>query len=167
MAIAKQLNKFIDLEKGKSNENDETRSVTIVVDKDGTVSAESFKLYNVRVSLKDVGKFALETSLSLLLTDDIKFQIVLSLLNIVDEFFPKLTITFNETDAKILLAIYQLNQQKVTIADVSDRYAETNTPSVSDDQIKRSLDLFDSKDVLRALANGVYEVREEMTYERK
>lgn len=164
--VAQTISKIINLEIGNSNEDDETRSIDIVEDSDGKITAKSFKLYNImKVSNYDLGKLLIEET-TLALVEDTRLKITLGLIKMLYEFYPKLTYAFNDTDAKILLTIYQLQKKSITPPEVYDTYLQNFTTSVSTAQIERSLNFLKDMRVLKYLGNGNFEVREKMTYER-
>lgn len=164
--IVRALNASVTLEQGNSNEADETRSVTLKEDSDGKVSAKSIKLFNLmKVSAYDLFGF-LSKEITIGLTEDSRIKILVSLFNLLYDFYPKLTYTFNEMDAKILTAIWQLNKKTITAEEVLDSYGQTNTPSVSTAQMQRSLAFFSELKVIKNLGKGQYEVKEKITYER-
>ena len=164
--IAKVLSSIMTLESGDSNEDEETRSIELKEDPDGQVTAKSFKLYNImKISNYDLGKFLLE-EIGIASFEETKLKITFGLLKLIYEFYPKLTYDFNDTDAKILLIIFQLKKKSITPPEVYDLYLQNFTPSVSTDQIQRSLDFFKEMRVIKYLGNGLYEVRERITYER-
>lgn len=164
--IARALNAAVTLERGNSNEAEETRSVSLKEDTDGKVTAKSLKLFNLmKVSYYDLFGFLAE-EIIIALTEDSRTKIITSLFKLFYSFYPKLTYTFNDTDAKILMAIWQMNKQKWTADEVLDAYTQKNTPSVSTEQIQRSLNFLNELRVVKYLGKGVYEQREKVTYER-
>lgn len=154
------------LEEGEPNEENETRHITLHEGTDGKLGAKSIKWYNLmKVSFHDLSGFLL-TEAAILFSDDTKIQVFLSLLNLLHEFYPKLTYAFNDTDARVLLAIHQLRRKKFMIPELQDSYAQSFGQALSISQAERSLSFFDSMNVLAHLDDGHYFVEEEMIYER-
>lgn len=164
--IVRALNAAITLEKGDSNEAEETRSITLKEDTDGKITAKSMKLFNLmKVSYYDLFGF-LSKEIAIGLTEDSRVKILISLFNLFYDFYPKFSYAFNETDAKVLMVIWQLNKKGFTAEEVLEEYTKNHTPSVSTAQIQRSLIFFKDMRVIKDLGKGQYEVKEKITYER-
>ena len=156
----------IALEEGEPDESKETRAITITEDTDGTIAAKSIKLYNLmRVSLHDLFGFLLKET-TIVFTEDNRLKLILSLLNLLHEFYPKLTYKFNQQDAKILLSIYALGKREFSIAEIAEAHQQKHDAAITEEQLKRSLQFFKDLYVLRYLGDGQYLLREKMTYER-
>lgn len=154
------------LEEGEPKEENETRHVSIHEGTDGKLNAKSIKWYNLmKVSFYDLRNFLL-TELAILYSDDTKAQVILSLLNLLNEFHSRLTYKFNETDARILLAIYRLNKDTFALPDLLDAYSQQFDTPLPASQAERSLNFFGSLKVLVLLKDGNYSVKEKMIYER-
>jgi hypothetical protein len=164
--IVRALNASVTLEQGNSNEDDETRSISLKEDTDGKITAKSMKLFNLmKISYYDLFGF-LSKEVAIGFTEDSRVKIIVSLFNLFYDFYPKFAYTFNETDAKVLLAIWQLNKKSFSAEEVLEEYAKNHTPSVASAQIARSLTFFKDMRVVKDLGKGQYEVKEKITYER-
>ncbi len=164
--IFNALESVITLEEGQPLESEEVRSIYLSEATDGKLSAKSIKLYNLmRVSYHDLIGFLLKES-TILLTEDNSVKVVLSIFNLLHEFYPKLTYTFNEQDAGILLALYESDKKEFSAVDIPDLYSRRNGKNLTADQLKNSLDAFIALKVLRFLGEGKYALREKMIYER-
>lgn len=165
-SILSALEGIVALEEGQPLESDEVRSIYLSEATDGKPSAKSIKLYNLmRVSYHDLTGFLLKES-TILLTEDNRTKIVLSILNLLHEFYPKLNFTFNEQDAGILLALNETGKKEFSAEEIPGLYSQRNGKNLTADQLKRSLDAFVALKVLRYLGEGKYAVREKMIYER-
>ncbi len=168
--ILRVLGAVVTLEPGESNEAHETRVITIQEDTDGSVTADSWKPYNlIRVSYRDLIGFLLKES-TILLTEDTRVKVVMSLLNLLFDFVPRLTYRFNEQDAGLLLTIWRLNgeekKEEVSVEEVAAAHERFTGQPLDLQRIRRSLAFFHDLHVLRYLGDGRYRVRERMIYER-
>ena len=160
------LDAVVTLEQGEGDEAAETPALRIKEDTDGSRSATSWKLYNVmRVSYHDLIGFLLKES-TILLTENTRIKVIMSLLNLIFEFVPKLTYTFNEQDAQILFSIWRLGSKEVTAEEVAAAHERYCGQAIDPERVERSLRFFHKLHVLRYLGDGVYQVRERMIYER-
>lgn len=156
----------VQIEVGESDESKETRAIKITEDTDGKLAAESFKFFNLmKMSFHDLSGLLLKESSVYFMEDD-KVKIIFSLLFLFHEFYPKLSYKFNETDAKILLAIYENGRQEFTLNDLQTAYHKRFDTALSQEQATRSLNYFKELRVLKYLGEGKYFLREKMTYER-
>ena len=169
----KKFASCIELEEGYRKIEDETRSVTIKEDTDGKISASSIKLYNImKVEQFEIQKSLIKTDAvffdaGLLNTDQI-IKMCFTLLDIAYEFYSKLKYTFNDTDAKILAAIYQftIKEKEFTETGLNTFYSVNSNETLKDGQISRSLHFFTSLKVIKDLGEGKYALRERLIYER-
>jgi hypothetical protein len=165
-AILKAITSTVQIEEGEPDESQETRSVKITEDTDGKLAAQSFKFYNIiKMSYHDLVGFLLKESGIYFMEDD-KVKIFFSILFLLHDFSPKLTYKFNETDAKILLAIYENDRKEFSVADVQAAYQQHFAQALSEEQASRSLNHFKDLKVVEYLGAGKYLPREKMTYER-
>lgn len=154
------------LEEGEPDEEKETRYIPIREGTDGKVTAESIKWYNLmKISFHDLSGFLIKET-AILFSQDARIQVFLSLLNLLHEFYPKLTYQFNETDARILLAIHNLGNEKFMIPELLDSYMQYFGKPLPASQAERSLNFFEQMKVLTNSEDGSYSKREEMYYER-
>lgn len=156
----------VELEEGEPIESEETRSVYLKEDTDGKPSAKSIKWYNLmKISFEDIIGFILK-QLQTFFTEDDRLKVFFSVLNLLHEFYPKLTYTFNEQDAGILLALFESGVKEFLPADVQALYQQRYNNALSDHQLSQSLNAFKELKVLRYLGENKYAVREKMIYER-
>ena len=161
------VNAAVRFEKGEGTEAGETRTVKIIEDTDGSITADSFKLYNLmRVSFHDLAGFLLKES-TILLTEDVKIKVIMSLINLVFEFVPKLAHRFNDQDAKVLYAIWQMGKVPFTAEQVTEQYGENFDPAIDPDKVSRSLKSLYQLKVLKYQGEGQYSARERMIYEKR
>ena len=164
--VLKALAATVTLEEGEPLESEEERAVSVSEDTDGKPSAKSIKLYNLmKISYYDLIGFGIK-EYAILLTEDIRIKAVFSVFMLLHEFYPKLTYSFNEQDAGILLALYESDKKEFMSAEVSAMYQQRFNKPLTEDQLKRSLGAFVDLQVLRRLGEGKYAVREKITYER-
>lgn len=158
----------VSLEEGEPNEAEEIRTIRIKEDADGRVTAKSIKLYNLlKVSPHDLMDFLLKEA-TVFIAEDTKVKVFLALLILLHEFTPKLAYSFNETDARILLAINSLNVKNFAVSDIEDAYSRRFGEPLKPGQAERAVDFFKSKQikVLKYLGDGKYTKKERMVYER-
>jgi len=164
------LNKMISkikLEEGESIESDEFRHITIREDTDGSFSAKSIKYYNlINLSMYDFVGFLLKES-TILLTQSVKVKVIMSLLNLIYEFYPKLTYQFNELDAKILLAIYAQKGEAFDTNILQNSYKSEFNEDISIQQLERSFSFFKRLEVIKSVrGTNQYKAKERIIYER-
>ena len=156
----------VELEEGEPIESEETRSVYLSEDTDGKPSAKSIKWYNLmKISFEDIIGFILK-QLDTFFTEDNRLKVIFSVLNLLHEFYPKLTYTFNEQDAGILLALYESGKKEFVPVDLQELYQHRFHKALSDNQLSQSLAAFKELKVVRYLGENKYAVRENMIYER-
>lgn len=161
------VNAAVRLEKGEGAEAGETRTVKIIKDTDDSITADSFKLYNLmRVSFHDLAGFLLKET-TILLTEDVRIKVIMSLLNLVFEFVPKLDHRFNDQDAKVLYAIWQMGKVPFTAEQVTEQYGENFDPAIDPEKVSRSLKSLYQLKVLKYQGEGQYTARERMIYEKR
>ncbi len=158
------LDAVVSLEKGDGNEAEETRVITIE-DQDGKISARSLNIYNLmRISFQDMVEILFEGAD--LLSEDNKIMVIMALLNIVYEFVPNLSYTFNEEEAKILVIIWHQKGKEVTATELARAYKQKFVEDIDTDLITYYLKSFHKFKVLKYKGDGKYQARERMTYER-
>jgi hypothetical protein len=161
------VNAAVRFEKGEGTEAGETRTVKIIEDTDGSIMADSFKLYNLmRVSFHDLSGFLLKET-TIFLTEDVKIKVIMSLLNLVFEFVPKLKHRFNDQDAKVLYAIWQMGNVPFTVEQVTEKYGENFDPAIDPEKVSRSLKSLYQLKVLKYQGGDQYIARERMIYEKR
>jgi len=165
------LNKLVSkikLEEGESIESEETRTVTITEDTDGSLSAKSIKYYNlINLSMYDFMGFLLQET-TIFLTQSVKIKIIMSLVNLIYKIYPKLSYEFNDTDAKILLVVYAQQKKAFDTATLHQSYKSEYNEDLSIQQIERSLSFFeDLKVVKKVKGTNQYKAKERIIYERK
>lgn len=166
--VIKSLLSAIVLEEGESSEERESRSVKLVEDTDGKFTAESLKLYNLMsVSYYDLFGFLKDEMIILAgIPENTGLKIALSVLNLLYEFVPKMTRKFNETDAKIIMAVYLQNKQPFSIDQLKATYQEQFKVPLSKEQAVRSLSFLNKHRVVEQKADGTFIGKEEVHYER-
>jgi hypothetical protein len=169
-AILNAITSVVQIEEGEPDESKETRSIKITEDTDGKLAAASFKFFNLmKISFHDLYGFLLKESGIYFMEDD-KVKIIFSLLFLFHDFSPKLTYTFNETDAKILLAIYEhtdgIKNKQLDIPGIQQAYYQHFKEPLLEAQATRSFNYFKELGVLKYLGEGQYVLREKITSQR-
>lgn len=163
----KSLSQHIQIFEGESNESEEFRSVDIDEDTDGKVSAKHFSLYNlIEVNFYDLFQFSLDGVAIMGMAGKPMFQIAYAALRVITDFAPKLTYEFNETDAKILLAIYHTKDKDFKVDEVSSKYLESFSEAIDQKRLNIAIGFFRKKGILRYLGNDLYRKEERVSYER-
>lgn len=166
-AVLQALSAAVVLEEGDPKEEEETRTVRLTEDTDGEITADRLHWYNLmRVSFHDLTGFLIKES-AIILTEDTRLKVFLSLLNLLHEFYPKLTMPFNQADAKVLSAIYFLEKKTFSLPDLEASYARQFSEPLPQERSSRALNSFAALKIIKPLGEGQYQVRERMTYERK
>lgn len=161
--VLKVINQAVTLEEGDSNEANETRSVKIKEDAEGKVTAASIKLYNIlKISFADWADLLVSVA-GAFINNNTNVTIAYAILQLISTFGKKLSYDFSEFDAKVLLKIYEHKQagnQQFQAADL------TLTPSVSLENIEKSLAFLKEMRVLKYWGNQTYTLKESINYER-
>ena len=143
-----------------------TRSVQGEQRPDGTVIANSLKPYNIlNVSFRDLIPAFLKGG-ALFLTLESRVAAVAAFLELLAEFWDKFKIEFDGEDARMLLAIWALEDEMLNARRVAESYAREFGETVSPEQVAPFLEKFAELRVLEDLREGVYEKRERMTFKR-
>lgn len=165
-ATLDNLSACIILEEGESDESTETRIVHLKEGTDGKKGAESVKWYNMmRISYQDLMNLIFK-ALKNTLVEDAALKLIFGAVDVILEFYPKLKISFNEQDAKLLWLMYGLNQKQVTVDELAQAWRSQYGDTLPADQPKRSLDSFHDLRIVRAEGNNTYTIREKHVYER-
>jgi hypothetical protein len=161
------LNEAIVLEEGRPNEAIESRPVYMREESDGTPTAKSISLYNLlRISFHDVLGVLLKIA-GIAASAPGKLGAALSLLELLHDFYPKLTFEFKEKDAKVLLAIFRTSDSDFSKEAVLEAYqAEFNVP-LDPAQAERSLSFFQTLKIIDLQDDGLYSLRQRMEYDRE
>lgn len=160
------LSSAIVIEEGEPDESEETRTVHLKEGTDGKKGAESVKWYNMmRISYQDLINLIFK-ALKNTLVEDAALKLIFGAVDVILEFYPKLTISFNEQDAKLLWLMYGLNQKQVTVDELAQAWRSQYNDALPADQPKRSLDSFHELRIVRAEGNSTYTIREKHVYER-
>ncbi len=158
----------VSLREGRSNEKEEVRSLKLKEATDGTITARHFSLYNLlQVSNFDYRKLLIDELAILAIPVEQKVKALLAILALINNFFEKLSYDFNAVDAKILLAIYHLeNRNQFSPEAVQQSYLDEFGEDLVGKQLERSLNFFVNRRVLRKLKDNQYRLREQVSYER-
>jgi hypothetical protein len=140
----------------------EQRAVKLEQDSSGKISASSFKLYNIaQVSLYDLLGF-LGKEMGLIAFEDTPKKVIFGLAMLLHEFWPKLTVNFNEQEAQTLYAIAQLGQKTFTTPELKetfDRLFETQMPEES---LEAGLEVLVQHHVIERTAVKAYRLEEKI-----
>lgn len=124
-------------------EREEIRSVDLKTHTDGKVSAGMFSLYQVsQISLNDLFGLALKEAGVLMMHEDTKIKITLAFLAVVHDFFKLLNIELNESEARVLLAVYDIDKPAFSAADIKEAYRQRFVKPISADRLDVFLDAF-------------------------
>lgn len=133
----------VTLSEAEGAEAEEIRSVELQKHTDGKVTGRMFSLYNVsQIGWHDLFGLALKEAAILAMTDETRLKIALALLTLVHDFFKHLNTDLNETEARILLAIYDLEKPEFSTADLQESCRKQFTKPLSGAQIQTLLDAF-------------------------
>lgn len=165
-AALDRLSSHISLREGQSDEAGEVRSVTIKEDNDGKFSAKHFSLYNlIEVNFYDLFGLGIG-ALPIMGIAGQPLLIAIAVLKLVYDFYPKLSYDLTETDAKILLAMYYLGKKEFALDEAQASFQQQFDTSLEEARFSRAIDFFRKKDILRYRGDGIYQLRERVSYTR-
>lgn len=155
------------IREGQSDVNQEERSINIKKGADDKTIASRISAFNLlELSFTDVFDLVLAGGSLTVMTGASKLAYTFAICTLINEFIKKTSTEFNETDAKILLALYQLGKKSFQPEEVQASYAKEFGEPLAADQLQRSLDAFKKGFIIRYQGDNNYKLRERMTYER-
>jgi len=162
-----QIHLAIQLKEGDSDESQEERSIRIKEGPYDEVTATHFSFYNlVEVDFYDLLGLGLNAAPIMMMGAEPKVKIILAILKIVYDFYPKLEYEFNETDSRILLVIADLGNVVFTQETVEVAYTEKYNIAIDSKRLYRAIGFFRKKGILRHTGDGKYRLEEKVSYER-
>lgn len=165
--IVEVLNAITTLERGDSDERQETRKVKITEGTNGEVTAKSIKLYNLmEMSFHDLSGLLLRGA-ALSLFEDTKAKIAYGVLMLIHEFYPMVSYEFGERDSKLLLVILEHGQSEFQMLELQEAFQKRFREEIGDKGLQKSLEVFVKLKVLKFRGNGKYMLREKMVYQRQ
>ena len=158
----------IQLSEGESNEEDEERSVDIHEDTDGTFSMKQFNYYNaINIRFYDIIGLGIESIPILALPIGSAIKIIYIVFKLIHKFHGELeSDKFNETDAKIMYAIWHPKKKEFKQSDVKAEYAQIFKEEISDERLARSISFFRKRAIIKHRGDGVYRLIESVEYEK-
>ena len=153
----------IDLVERPPDESKEIRNIRNKVDTAGDVTSSSFKLYNIaKIPIYDlIGLWGKE--MGILLFEDTAAKIIYAIAMLIHEFYPKLTVEFDEQEAKILYCLGVLGKKKnetFIIKEIDNAYMLLFEGKLSNKQIMASLDVLIDYQVVKRLSKTDYKLVE-------
>ncbi len=165
--IIGHFSKAFEIKKGVPPEKGRTRKVKILEDTDGKLIAKSISLYNIlTVSFYDFRDLIIKQSIAFL-AEDKQILLVLSMFNLIHEFTPKLVNDFNEQDAKVLLAIFQLNKMKFSVDELYEVVSRLEGEQIVESAVLRSINHLLKMRVIRRQEGNIYKLKQKMVYHRR
>ncbi len=156
------LYRHIQLIERPPDESKETRAITMNVDSDGSISATSFKLYNIaQISTYDLLEF-LAKEIGIALFDDTSKKIIYSFLMLLIDFSPKFKVKFNNQDAQILWGISLLKKKQFAINELTEKLEEILEEPIPKSNLDASIEKFIEHRVLKRTAADEYQIREKI-----
>lgn len=145
-----------------SNEAEEVRTVTITESSDGSVTAESIKLYNIsEIKLYDIMSFILkETGIGLF--EDTAKKAMWALFMLVWEFYPHLKKEFTPFDSQVLFAVSQLPEKAFTFQELEAKLNSQLKENVDATFLNRSLNYLIQLRVIERTKKDGYKKKEKL-----
>lgn len=155
------------IREGQSDVNEEERAIEIKKGTDNKTSATRISAFNLlELSFTDVFDLVLAGGGVTVMGGASKLAYTFAICALLNEFIKKATTELNETDAKILLALYQLGKKSFQPEELQASYVKEFGEPLAADQLQRSLDAFKKGSIIRYKGDNNYQLRERMTYER-
>lgn len=134
---------------------------------DRSVSGKQIDAYNIiELSFHDLFDSQLDLLDMATLEGKEGLNIAIAVLKLISKFAKAVTYTYQKIDAKILLTMKRLDKEFFTIQEVLEEYAAYFDEELDQDQLKRTMNLFHKKDMLRAAGNNRYRLKEKVVIRR-
>ena len=161
------LMEHVVIREGQSDVNEEERSIEIKKGTDNKTTSKRISAFNLlELSFTDVFDLVLAGGGLTVMGGASKLAYTFAICALLNEFIKKATTELNETDSKILLALYQLGKKSFQPEELQASYAKEFGETLAADQLQRSLDAFKKGSIIRYKGENNYQLRERMTYER-
>lgn len=159
------LSESITLKRQVQGKDGNYRTATITEDSDGKITAHSIKLSNIFYA--DISKqFTLLSKAVSIFPMVALLKFTGGFLAVLAAFLPMMKLEFNEQDAKVLLAIYQLHQKEFLESEVKVQLQVLDFKSITSKKLNASLVKLANVKVLRSLGHGRYLRMEKLEYKR-
>jgi len=159
------LSESITLERQVQGKDGNYRTTTITEDSDGKITAHSIKLSNIFYA--DISKqFTLLSKAVSIFPMVALLKFTGGFLAVLAAFLPMMKLEFNEQDAKVLLAIFQLHQKEFSESEVNAQLQLLDFKSITSKKLNASLVKLANAKVLRSLGHGKYLRMEKLEYKR-
>lgn len=130
-------------------EAEQTRSVELKQSPDGKVSGVLFSLYNItRLSLHDLVGLALKGAAIFTMATETRVKITLAILALANDFYKHIKLELSENEAKVLLAVFDVEPETYTTADVQKTYEQRFGTAIDLPQVNGFLQLFAKMNIL-------------------
>lgn len=142
------LEEHISMAEIEQPESEEIRSVDLKLTTDGKVTGSMFSFYNItRLSLHDLFKMVLNAATGLL-ANETKLKITLAILAVANDFYKHLSADLNEAEAKVLLAIFYIEAETFSAADVQEAYQKQFGEAIDATKLNTFLEAFKKMTIL-------------------
>lgn len=159
----KLISDSIDLVKCPPDENEQRRSIRNKMDTAGNITSQSFKLYNVaKIPIYDLIGF-LGKEMGIYWFENTAAKAIYAIAMLIYEFYPKLTVEFNELEAKLLYCLGLLGKKRnetFTIQEIDGIYMKVFEARLSNPQIEASLKTLMEFRVVKRLTEKDYKLVE-------
>lgn len=167
LILLNRLTEHVVLREGRSDIKEEDRAIDITKGTDNKYAATRISAFNLlELSFTDVFGMVLSGGEIALLGPISSLAYAFAICGVINEFIQKTKAPLNETDAKILLALYRLKKKRFTPEELQAAYLEEFKEALADDQLQRSLASFKQKYIVRYRGENIYQLRELVTYDR-
>lgn len=153
----------VDLVECPPDENEQRRSIRNKMDTAGNITSQSFKLYNVaKIPIYDlIGFFGKE--MGIFWFENTAVKAIYAIAMLIHEFYPKLTVAFDELEAKLLYCLGLLGKKRnepFTIQEIDRIYMSVFQDRLSSQQIEASLKILMEFRVVKRLTEKDYKLVE-------
>jgi hypothetical protein len=144
-----QIEANISLSEKEGPESEQMRSVLVKEATDGKYSAKMFSLYNItQLSLHDLVEMAIKGATVFTMANETKVKITLAILAVANDFYKHLSADLNEAEAKVLLAIFYIEAETFSAADVQEAYQKQFGEAIDATKLNTFLEAFKKMTIL-------------------
>lgn len=160
--LTTQLNAAVSLDRGPVDPDAE-RGPTVTRDSDGKVIAEDWSIHKIlNVDLRDIAELGLGGAAILNIPMDQRLKVALAIGGLLLKFWKKGDVSYEGTDAHLLLALHPLQEKPFTHEELRTAYRNEFGAAVDETAFGRSLTLLQSVGILQ-FRDGKFKVRKKIT----
>lgn len=150
------IHQNLELIERPGDENQQTRTVRLEQDSTGKFSAASIKLYNiVQISPYELLGFLIKET-GVLMFEETAQKVIYGLIALLHEFYPKLKVSFNEQEAKVLFTIARLEKNTFSTPELGLAFQQNFGNKLPEDRLEASLEVLVEHRVIERTAAKKY-----------